>query len=50
MPASPAAGLTLPKAVEVLQPVFKCWAGRCQTCEQPVDLDLLALRARRPDG
>ena len=33
-PFSPAAGLTLPKAVLLLQPIFKCWTGRCQTCQQ----------------
>src|SRR5204862_3305039 len=38
-PFSPAAGLTLPKAVVLLQPVFKCWAGRCKTCQRPIDLD-----------
>ena len=37
-PFSPAAGLTLPKAVLLMQPIFKCWTGRCQTCHQPVDL------------
>ena len=47
MPASPAAGLTLPTAVRILQPLFKCWAGRCQTCQQPVDLDQLPLRRHR---
>jgi hypothetical protein len=49
MPASPAAGLTLPKAVLLLQPLFKCWAGRCQTCRKPVDLDQLPLQADRHD-
>ena len=39
MPESPAAGLTLPKAVLQLQPLFKCPTGRCQTCQQPIDLD-----------
>jgi hypothetical protein len=47
MPASPAAGLTLPAAVRILQPLFKCWAGRCQTCSQPVDLDHLPLAPPR---
>src|SRR6266496_1912024 len=28
-PKSPAAGLTLPQAVKLLQPLFKCWTGRC---------------------
>ena len=49
MPASPAAGLTLPQAVLRLQPLFKCWAGRCQTCSQPVDLDHLSLHRHRQD-
>ena len=22
-----------------MQPVFRCWAGLCQTCRGPVDLD-----------
>ena len=42
-PKSPAAGLTLPQTVLLLQPVLRCWAGRCRTCQQPVDLDQLAL-------
>ena len=42
-PKSPAAGLTLPQAVQLLQPLFKCWTGRCSTCQQPVDLDQLPL-------
>ena len=41
-PKSPAAGLTLPQTVLLLQPVLRCWAGRCRTCQQPVDLDQLA--------
>ncbi len=40
-PESPAAGLTLPQAVLLLQPVLRCWAGRCRICQQPVDLDQL---------
>ena len=48
MPASPAAGLTLPATARILQPLFKCWAGRCQTCQQPVKLDQLPLRHLRP--
>ena len=47
MPASPAAGLTLPQAVLLLQPVLRCWAGRCRTCNQQVDLDQLLLIPRR---
>ena len=46
-PASPAAGLTLPQAVLLLQPVLRCWTGRCRTCQQPVDLDQLELLHRR---
>src|SRR5665648_849549 len=42
-PFSPAAGLTLPQTVLLLQPIFKCWAGRCRTCQQPIDLDQLPL-------
>ena len=30
-PSSPAAGLTLPKVVLLMPPIFKCWTGRCQT-------------------
>ena len=44
---SPAYGLTLEQAVRLLQPIFKCWAGRCQTCQQPVDLDQLPLHHTR---
>jgi hypothetical protein len=47
MPASPAPDLTLPQAVLLLQPVLRCWAGRCRTCNQPVDLDQLVLFPRR---
>ncbi|MCA1698925.1 MAG: hypothetical protein LC790_08505 [Actinobacteria bacterium] len=43
MPASAAAGLTLPQTVLLLQPVFKCWHSRCRTCHQPVDLNQLEL-------
>ncbi|MCA1701455.1 MAG: hypothetical protein LC790_22180 [Actinobacteria bacterium] len=49
MPASPAAGLTLPQAVLLLQPVFRCWTGRCHTCRQPIDPDQLPLRTHRQD-
>src|SRR4051795_7250545 len=48
-PFSPAAGLTLPKVVLLMQPIFKCWTGRCQTCRQPVDLTRLALSLSRDD-
>jgi hypothetical protein len=27
--------------------MFKCWTGRCQTCQQPVDLVKLILRRIR---
>jgi hypothetical protein len=47
MPESPAAGLTLPQTVQLLQPVFKCWDSRCRTCHQPVDLNQLALFPQR---
>jgi hypothetical protein len=47
MPASPAAGLTLPRTVLLLQPVLRCWAGRCRTCNQAVDLGQLELFSRR---
>jgi len=46
-PKSPTAGLTLPKAVLLLQPLFRCWTGRCQTCQQPVDLGHLPLGPTR---
>jgi SRSO17 transposase len=47
-PFSPTAGLTLPAAVRA-QPLFKCWTGRCQTCDQPVDLERLSLHRYRQD-
>jgi hypothetical protein len=47
MPASPAAGLTLPQTVLLLQPVLRCWADRCRTCNQYIDLNQLKLFARR---
>ena len=47
MPKSPAAGLTLPQAVLLPQPVLRCWDGRCQTCNQPVNLNQLTLLPRR---
>src|SRR5712691_1755081 len=46
-PKSPAAGLTLPQTVALLQPLLRCWDGRCRTCRQPVDLDQLELFHRR---
>ena len=47
MPESPAAGLTLQQAVLLMQPVLRCWAGRCRTCHQPVNLEQLELFSRR---
>jgi hypothetical protein len=29
-----------------MQPIFKCWTGRCQTCQQNVDLARLPLSRR----
>jgi hypothetical protein len=29
--------------VLLMQPIFKCWTGRCQTCQQPIDLTSLPL-------
>jgi ferredoxin len=29
--------------VLLMQPIFKCWTGRCQTCRQEVDLTHLPL-------
>jgi len=46
-PFSPTAGLTLEQTVLLLQPLFKCWTGHCQTCQQPVDLDQLSLHRAR---
>ncbi len=42
-PKSPAAGLTLPQAVLLLQPIFKYWTGRCSTCQQTASLRDLPL-------
>src|SRR5271165_3688331 len=39
----------LPKVVQLMQPIFKCWTGRCQTCGQAVDLVRLALPQSRQD-
>jgi hypothetical protein len=35
--------------VLLLQPLFKCWTGRCHTCRQTIDLDRLPLRLTRRD-
>jgi hypothetical protein len=32
--------------VLLLQPVWKCWTGRCSTCQQPINLDALPLHRR----
>jgi hypothetical protein len=40
-------GLTLLQAVLLLQPVLRCWNGRCRTCNQAVDLDQLTLFHRQ---
>ena len=42
-PKSPAAGLTLPQAVLLFQPLLRCWTGRCSTCQQAIDLASLPL-------
>jgi hypothetical protein len=47
MPESPAAGQRSGKAVLLLQPVLRCWASRCRTSKQPIDLDRLTLFDRR---
>ena len=47
MPESPAAGLTLPQTVLLLQPVLRCWADRCRTCQQTIDLQQRKLFHRR---
>jgi hypothetical protein len=31
----------------LMQPVFKCWTGRCRTCLQPVDLARLPFSIAR---
>jgi hypothetical protein len=35
--------------VLLMQPIFKCWTGRCRTCRQIVDLSLLPLTLARRD-
>jgi hypothetical protein len=32
-----------------MQPIFKCWTGRCQTCRHEVDLNRLPLKLPRRD-
>src|SRR5262249_45484070 len=46
-PESRAAGLTPPQTVLLLQPVLRCWTGRCRTCNQTVNLNQLPLFHRR---
>jgi hypothetical protein len=41
--AAAPAGLTLPNAVLLLQPLFKCWTGRCRTCHRRINVDRLTL-------
>ena len=48
-PKSPAAGLILPQAVLLLQPLFKCWTGRCATCQQTINLANLPLHRAPQD-
>ena len=47
MPKSAAAGLTLPQAVLLMQPLLRCWDGHCRTCQRPIDLTQLTLLPRR---
>jgi hypothetical protein len=35
--------------VLLLQPLFKCWTGRCRTCQQPINVDRLTLTLDRYD-
>jgi hypothetical protein len=35
--------------VLLMQPIFKCWTGRCQTCLQQIDLTRLPLPLSRRD-
>jgi hypothetical protein len=30
-----------------LQPLFKCWTGRCQTCDRRINIDQLTLTLDR---
>jgi len=45
-PKAQRAGLTLPQAVRLLEPILDCWAGHCHTCQQPIGLADLSLRHR----
>ena len=42
-PFHPRPACTLPKAVLLLQPLFKCWDGRCRTCQRTIKVNRLAL-------
>jgi hypothetical protein len=35
--------------VLLLQPLFKCWTGRCSTCQQPINLNDVPLHRNRHD-
>jgi hypothetical protein len=35
--------------VLLMQPIFKCWTGRCHTCQQQIDLTRLPLPLSRRD-
>lgn len=49
-PKSLAAGPTLPQTVLFLQPVLRCWAGRCRTCQRSVDLKQLLAHSGEPSA
>jgi hypothetical protein len=31
-----------------MQPLFKCWTGRCNTCQQPINLNDIPLTQPTP--
>jgi hypothetical protein len=35
--------------VLLLQPLFKCWDGRCRTCQRRINVDRLTLTLDRYD-
>jgi hypothetical protein len=35
--------------VLLLQPLFKCWDGRCRTCDRRINVDRLTLTLDRDD-
>jgi hypothetical protein len=35
--------------VLLLQPLFKCWTGRCTTCQRHINIDRLTLTLERHD-